>query len=328
MSTRGEEYQRSHTGRSERARHVNESHRTAYSSVQSEKRYAEEERYKSGRESGRHSSHSNGRFPWPFALILVIAILLVVMIIVIRNRSGTVKITPDDAAAETVSTLNFRKDRSILATSVESFEKDYYSEDELRQSVTDEITAYATGGAEADGSDGADGAGGTGKVDSDAVQLSSLSVADGSAHLVMQYASVQDYNAFNDANLFYGTVNDALVQNIDLTALIGTEKVTEERIANSAAEASANDTGEDAADATVEDSTEQASTPSTSTDILTPDGLDKLTGNTLIIVNEPIAIRTERKILYATGNLTVTGEYTAEAGDTVSANVPAMVILK
>ncbi len=75
---------------------------------------------------------------------------------------------------------------------VESFDKDYYSEEELRDIIDDEIEQYARG------------------RDADCARLESLEIKDDTATARMKFKSYTDYAEFNDVDFFYGTIAEAM----------------------------------------------------------------------------------------------------------------------
>ena len=91
----------------------------------------------------------------------------------------------------TEDTITVDKKGQVSGIIVEDFEKEYYSQQELSQMITEEIDAYNTGG--------------------DAIRLEKFEVSDldGKAYVNITYASTQDYKVFNEAELFDGTVSDA-----------------------------------------------------------------------------------------------------------------------
>lgn len=89
------------------------------------------------------------------------------------------------------STVFIRKDGTVISTDVEDFDVNTYDEDGLKRYVENAIAAYNQSG-------------------DDLVQLESLTVADGKATLVLEYASAAHYAAFNGAEFYTGLVSNAL----------------------------------------------------------------------------------------------------------------------
>ena len=117
-------------------------------------------------------------------------------------------------------------------------------------------------------------------------------VADKTAVVVLDYQSAEDYQDFNGTPLFMGTVGDAQSEGYDFESIM--------------------------AAVSHEDSSR----------ILNQATLDQLAGNEVIILTEQVNVVMPRGILYATPNLGVTDELHATAIDTISAEKPAIVILK
>ena len=90
------------------------------------------------------------------------------------------------------TTVIIDKKGGITHRIVESFDKDYYSEDELNQDINDELTRYCSG------------------KDEKAAKLNSLEIKDGIATAEIKFAGYADYAAFNDVDFFYGTIGEAM----------------------------------------------------------------------------------------------------------------------
>ncbi|MBR5406546.1 MAG: hypothetical protein IK111_02775 [Lachnospiraceae bacterium] len=80
----------------------------------------------------------------------------------------------------------------ITHSIIESFDKDYYNEDELRGIISDEVESYCR------------------DRDKDCAKLESLEIKDGMASARMRFATYSDYAGFNDVDFFYGTVEEAM----------------------------------------------------------------------------------------------------------------------
>lgn len=93
-----------------------------------------------------------------------------------------------------VSTLFVDKKGQIVEVSVGDFQKDNYSAEEFEQYVKDAVEAY-------------DGEG--------SVELSSVSVEEGTAKLNMEYSDSDTYAAFTGQELFAGTVVSAVAEGYD-----------------------------------------------------------------------------------------------------------------
>lgn len=199
-------------------------------------------------------------------MIIGIAVAAIVAGIILAVFAVT---SSDSTTQYTESTAEFRSDGSIVVTSVESFEEDYYDEEELRDMVDEAVDSYGSG-----------------------VKKLSLSIENGVAILEMKYDSAEDYVGFNDTDLFIGTVEEAENAGYDFQSIMSA--VSQE------------DTSK----------------------ILNEATLDQLLENEVIILCEEVNIATDEGILYATSNLGVTDETHASVIDTISEEMPAIIILK
>ena len=100
------------------------------------------------------------------------------------------------------SRMEFQKKGVIKVTSIESFEREYYDEKELEQII--EETAEEVGKG---------------------VKINKFGVKNGLATLIVTYQSDDDYRAFNDVRLFYGTVEEALAEGYDFSPLYGSVSI-------------------------------------------------------------------------------------------------------
>ena len=96
------------------------------------------------------------------------------------------------------SRMEFQNKGVIKVTSVESFERDYYDEKELEKIIEEKAAEVGKG-----------------------VKVNRFSVKGGLASLIITYKSDEDYRAFNEVALFYGTVEEALNEGYDFSALNG-----------------------------------------------------------------------------------------------------------
>lgn len=176
----------------------------------------------------------------------------------------------DQLSDATVSTVSLQKDGSVEVVTVEDFGEEYYSEDELSQTIAEELTKYNT--------------------TQESVKNKELKVKDGTAKLTMEYAEGTDYASFNDCVFYYGTVSGAVSAGYDLSSVMNA--------------VSREDTNK----------------------VLVTKDLDTLAENKMIILTEPYEIRTYAKILYASSNVSVTGDKEASVTD-ASEQDPAILIL-
>lgn len=106
----------------------------------------------------------------------------------------------DKLSDAAVSTVSFQKDGSVETVTVEDFGEDYYSEDELAQTISEELSKYNT--------------------TQEAVKNKELKVKDGTAKLTMEYAEGTDYASFNDCVFYYGSVSGAVLAGYDLSGVM------------------------------------------------------------------------------------------------------------
>ena len=92
----------------------------------------------------------------------------------------------------TESTIFVTSDGAVKSAIMESFDKAYYDFDELSEDVEKEVKTYCL------------------DVNEDVITVESLTQNGDMVSLFMNYASVEDYTAFNDVLLFYGTYADAV----------------------------------------------------------------------------------------------------------------------
>lgn len=99
---------------------------------------------------------------------------------------GQSKWTPRESAA-----ISIKKDGSIKEIVQEELDADYYDAAELEQMITDEVAEYNSKNGE------------------DSITVASFEMEDNTAHLVMEYASAEDYAQFNNVEFFYGSMINA-----------------------------------------------------------------------------------------------------------------------
>jgi len=186
------------------------------------------------------------------ALSLVAAVSVGMAGCSLPNSSQSTSLQVDDTGA-------------VTETIVEDRDGDY-TEDELTSYIRDSVSAYNTG------------------KDS-AVSLDSCSVNGNAVKIVMKYATVQDYSAYNSVTAFLGTLEEAEAAGYD----IGQNWMTAG--------------GETAA----EDDLSQISARKEEWKVF--------------IVSEPVYVRVPDKILYTTDNVTVTGRLTANVDSVMSSDI-------
>ncbi len=101
------------------------------------------------------------------------------------------------------TTVSFDKDGEIKETIVEDFAQPYYDVEELKNDIQKEISQYNT-------------AAGT----EDAVVLGEVQLTDEKVvYVEMKFKSSADYKAFNEKELFWGTVADAYAAGYEFTTM-------------------------------------------------------------------------------------------------------------
>lgn len=90
------------------------------------------------------------------------------------------------------TTLVIDKKDKITQTLVESFDKDYYKEEELKATIEDQINRFQE------------------ERGKDAVTLKSLKVKNEKAILTMEYNNGKEYGAFNQETFFLGSIHDGI----------------------------------------------------------------------------------------------------------------------
>lgn len=90
--------------------------------------------------------------------------------------------------------LKISKEGNIISTIVEDFDKTYYTTEGLESMIQDEINSYNA-------------------KKTDAVSLQSVEIPEnmeGKVIVTMSFASSEDYTEFNEEELFYGTISQAI----------------------------------------------------------------------------------------------------------------------
>lgn len=145
---------------------------------------------------------------------------------------------------------------------VESFDKSYYNEDELRSEINDEIEEYCSS-----------------KGDDKLVKLKDLKILDGMASAELTFKDYSDYAAFNEVDLFYGTIEEAIAA--DYPTDVTLKSVDDD-------------------------------------DTIGKYEFEALKDNKIIVIGESILIKTPGRIEYTTANIDVIDKETAKmASDSV-----------
>lgn len=106
------------------------------------------------------------------------------------------------------------KKGGVVSVDVESLDAGYYSEEELKDFINEEIESYAQDHGKGN------------------VSLDELKVEDGKAKLTMKYKTTQDYTEFNGIELYQGKIVKALAAGYDFKTDFS--KVEEGKVTGSA----------------------------------------------------------------------------------------------
>lgn len=207
--------------------------------------------------------------------IAVIVVLVAVVIVCVRCAGGNQGTAAKETVIvdETVSRVEFTRKGALTVTSVETFDKDYYDQAELQEAIDSAVTSYN------DSNDGG-------------VTAGDLTVENGTATLVMQYDSADDYESFNNQEMFWGTLQAAEDAGYDLSGLSGQTNAQDE------------------------------------TQTFGEGTARSLADNTLIVITESLNVLTPSDILYASENLTIANSDYAVVNGDISESMPAILILK
>lgn len=155
-----------------------------------------------------------------------IAIAIVVLIgagiyVGVKGVYTNIKTSSEQKKAEenAVGTrLEFTSKGAITETIVEDFDSSIYNADELEAMVSDEIVQYATISG-----------------DEKLIKLKNIETEDQVAKVSIEYASPEDYRAFNNTDIYFGKVSDLIAKCIlfdkNLVAAVeGQENISADKI--------------------------------------------------------------------------------------------------
>jgi len=135
----------------------------------------------------------------------------ILLIVLLCGCSGTASVKKN--------TIMVHKDGSVTGAIVETFDKEYYDKDSLKEFTLQEVAAYNK------------------KVGKDKISVKKLNVKKGKVVLYLGYKDSVAYKEFNKKELFAGTVAEAydagydlnvsLINANDKTDVIGKEKLLE-----------------------------------------------------------------------------------------------------
>lgn len=112
--------------------------------------------------------------------------LMLLSILISMALFGCEQEKSDDA-----TTVSVEKNGKVVASIVEDFDKEYYSEDELKEMIASDIAKYNTSSGDEN------------------VKLDTVSVSDGVARTTLIHKDSESYAGFNGVTFFEGTVADA-----------------------------------------------------------------------------------------------------------------------
>lgn len=123
------------------------------------------------------------------------------------------------------------------------------------------------------------------------VTVESFAVEEGMARLTVRYASDADYEAFNGIPFYYGAAGEADARGYSLLSLMGAPSVSKkDKVMN----------GEE---------------------------LQKMKDKLVVVLTQEADVTLPYKILYAAGDVTITGAKTASIGSGVSEDTPAILLI-
>ena len=117
--------------------------------------------------------------------------LLIAIIAIVLMGCGSAFKTDESA-------IKINKNGKVVGASIESFDKSYYSEDELSAFVENTIKDYQKDNGDS------------------SIKLIDLKVEEGKATLFLEYETPTDYSKFNGEELFVGTIVDAMAAGYSL----------------------------------------------------------------------------------------------------------------
>lgn len=112
-------------------------------------------------------------------------ILVLCFVMLAGCKKKEIVINVDNVEANTVLVKN---DSTVQAATVEAFDKSYYNLSELKDFITEEMNEYNT------------------EAGAEAITLNALEQKGESAVLILNYATIQDYTAFNQVETTLETV--------------------------------------------------------------------------------------------------------------------------
>lgn len=118
--------------------------------------------------------------------LAVILVLVIILAVFVFGSCG-------NKYESNTNTVYLMEDGKVVANSVEAFDENVYSKDDLKGYIKEVVNTY-----------NAD--------HQDAIKQKSLKVKDGKATLVMEYASVNDFEKFEGTDIFVGSLAEAIAE--------------------------------------------------------------------------------------------------------------------
>lgn len=229
------------------------------------------------------------------------------VILMISLVSGCATKFPD------TDTVYIQKNGEITEASVESFDKKYYSQDELESFIKDEIADYEDA------------------HDSGSVKMTSFKMEDKTAKLMMKYDGYQSYSDFNGTELFEGTVVQAIAAGYKFDVDFAEVEDGKVKVESAGTESATESLAESATESLTESATESLTESATEslTETVTQDtesvSASDVTANDdykVVILNKDTDVEVKGTICYvSTKGVTVKDDNTAtvkELNDEVS----------
>lgn len=107
---------------------------------------------------------------------------------------------------EASNLITIQKNGKIVETIADSFDKAYYSEEDLKEFVLEEISAYNR------------------TKEKDSIQIDKLTVEDSEVMMKLIYKTSEDYQNFTEYTLFCGTIAEAYNAGYDLNVTLRSVK--------------------------------------------------------------------------------------------------------
>ena len=95
------------------------------------------------------------------------------------------------------TSIVIKKKNSIISAIIEDFDKDYYSEDEMKEYINKKIDDYNS------------------SAGSKRISIDTYDIKDGKAKVYLKFSSMRDYAEFNDVDFFNGSITEALIAGYD-----------------------------------------------------------------------------------------------------------------